>query len=162
PASSATLGDALRRVARYSTIHNEGVHIRYSERDAMAVTFEYRGVSRLNDRHQIEFFITTLVRLCQQLTGTRLLPCSIKLIHRRATPPPELRAFFGGEMTFGSGIDEVAYASAARRLPAVSADPFLNSLLVKYCEQALASRREKSGQWRLSVENAIAPLLPHG
>jgi AraC-like DNA-binding protein len=34
--------------------------------------------------------------------------------------------------------------------------------LVQYCDEALASRIAKSSAWRLSVENAIAPLLPHG
>jgi AraC-like DNA-binding protein len=33
---------------------------------------------------------------------------------------------------------------------------------VKYCEEAIANHRVGSGDWRLSVENAIAPLLPHG
>jgi AraC-like DNA-binding protein len=44
----------------------------------------------------------------------------------------------------------------------VNADTYLNSLLVRYCEEALSSRRVQSGAWRLKVENAIVPLLPHG
>jgi AraC-like DNA-binding protein len=34
--------------------------------------------------------------------------------------------------------------------------------LGRYCEEALSNRRVRSGAWRLKVENAIAPLLPHG
>jgi len=44
----------------------------------------------------------------------------------------------------------------------VSADRYLNSLLEKFCDDAIAERRAISGDWRLRVENAIAPLLPHG
>jgi AraC-like DNA-binding protein len=47
-------------------------------------------------------------------------------------------------------------------MPVVSADPYLNSLLITYCEEALARRSASSVSFRSSVENAIAPLLPHG
>jgi AraC-like DNA-binding protein len=126
------------------------------------MTCKYVGVARSADRHQIEFFITTLVRLCRQLSGRHLVPSWIKLMHRRTEVPSEFRTFFGCTIEFGSDIDEVTYPGASARLPIVSADPYLNSLLVQYCDEALASRIAKSSAWRLSVENAIAPLLPHG
>jgi len=102
------------------------------------------------------------VRLCRQLTGRQLGPSRIKLVHRRAEVPLEFRTFFRCDIVFGSDIDEIAYPEAYARLSVVAADPYLNSLLVKYCNEALSSRRLWSSAWRLSVENAIAPLLPHG
>ena len=54
PASSETIGNALRRLERYSFIGNEGVVLRIYEGDDLAVTFHYVGVQRLLDRHQIE------------------------------------------------------------------------------------------------------------
>ena len=162
-ASSDTLGDALRRAARYSYVtHNEGVRLRYRERNGISIAFEYVGVARLGDRHQIEFFVTTLVRICRHLTGHHLLPSGIKLMHRRVEMPSELRALFGCDVAFGSDVDEVAYPALTERTPLASADPYLNTLLVKYCEEALSNRRMKSSAWRLNVENAMAPLLPHG
>ena len=59
-------------------------------------------------------------------------------------------------------VDEVVFPGSAGQLPLASADPYLNSLLIKYCDEALSHRRAKSRAWRLNVENAIAPLLPHG
>jgi AraC-like DNA-binding protein len=47
-------------------------------------------------------------------------------------------------------------------MPIVSADPYLNQLLLKYCEEALAHRPAHGATLRSSVENAITPLLPHG
>ncbi|MGB8632320.1 MAG: helix-turn-helix transcriptional regulator, partial [Xanthobacteraceae bacterium] len=47
-------------------------------------------------------------------------------------------------------------------IPTVNSDSYLNSLLVEHCEEALSNRRVQSGAWRLKVENAIVPLLPHG
>jgi Arabinose-binding domain of AraC transcription regulator, N-term len=56
-ASSQNLADALRRVARYSALNNEGVQVIYRQQQTTAsVAFEYVGVSRAGDRHQIEFF----------------------------------------------------------------------------------------------------------
>jgi AraC-like DNA-binding protein len=161
-ASSETLGDALRRAARYCTIHNEGLNVTYRQPKDISITCKYVGVARTADRHQMEFFIASLVRLCRQLTGRQISPSRIKLVHRRTEVPLEFRTFVGCDILFGSDIDEVVYPESCARLSVVDADPYLNSLLVKYCDEALSSRRAKSSAWRLSVENAIAPLLPHG
>ena len=44
----------------------------------------------------------------------------------------------------------------------VSGDPYLNSLLVKFCEEALSDRAAARNTLRRDVENPIAVLLPHG
>src|SRR5262249_11309347 len=59
-ASSETLGEALRRGVRYSTIVNEGITLRLHEGKALKITFEYIGLPRHSDRHQIEFSMATL------------------------------------------------------------------------------------------------------
>src|SRR5262249_57384437 len=46
--------------------------------------------------------------------------------------------------------------------PLINADPYLNDLLLKYCEATLADRRDDTSQLRTRVENAISSLLPHG
>ena len=161
-ASSGTLGDALRRLARYSGITNEGVRITCHEGKDITVRFDYVGVSRLSDRHQIECFVAILLRLCRQLTGLSLSPTRVKLAHRRTELPAEIKKLFDCKVFFGSDVDEVVYPRRADTIATVNADPHLNSLLVRYCEEALSSRRVQSGAWRLRVENAIVPLLPHG
>ena len=82
-ASSETLGDALRRAARYSSIVNEGLSIKCIEGEEFRVECEYVGVARHSDRHQIEFFMTVVVRLCRHLTGLRLMPSRTRIAHRR-------------------------------------------------------------------------------
>jgi AraC-like DNA-binding protein len=44
----------------------------------------------------------------------------------------------------------------------ISADPHLSEILLRYCEETLSSRRKASSSFRVKVENAIAPVLPHG
>jgi len=160
-ASTNTLGEALRRTARYSRIVNEGVSIKYLDDGDVGMTLHYIGVSRHPDRHQIEFFMVMLVRLCRHLTGLHLIPSRVRLMHRRTGANSELVAFFGGTVDFGAPVDELAFNSV-RDLPVVSADPYLNRLLIKYCEEALSRRPSNRGPFRLSVENEIVPLLPHG
>jgi AraC-like DNA-binding protein len=161
-ASSNTLGEALRRVSRYSTIQNEGVRVRYHAGKTVSVAFDYFGVARQLDRHQIEFFITILLRICRALGGLAVTPSRIKLMHHRSRLPSEFRSLFGANVAFACGTDEVVYPGAIAGTPCTNADPYLNALLEQYCEQALADRRKASTTWQLKVENAIGPLLPHG
>ena len=161
-ASSRTLGEALARLARYSGITNEGLRITCHELKDITLKFGYVGVSRLSDRHQIECFVAILVRICRQLTGLNLSPKSVRLVHRRAELPAGIKKVFGCNVAFASDADEVVYPRLTKGIATVNADPYLNSLLVRYCEEALSNRRLQSSAWRLKVENAIVPLLPHG
>jgi AraC-like DNA-binding protein len=160
-ASSETLGDALQRAARYSRITNEAVHLRYQRSQNIVVTFEYIGVARHQDRHQIEFLMIALVRLARHLSGRYLLPTRVNLTHHRNGLQPPFRSFFGCDVVFGSATDEIAFHSTVEPTPLGSADPFLHAMLIEQCEQ-MHAKRLRPAALRASVENEIAPLLPHG
>ncbi len=162
PASSEVLIDALQRQARYSSIFNEGIVPKCIDGNDVGLSFTYTGVSRHLDRHQIEFWMTALVRVVRQITGLRLPASRVRLTHRRSRGSEEFNQFFGTQVEFGTADDDLAFPHRARRLPIVSADPYLNKLLVANCESALSRRRKDLSSFRSRVENAIAPLLPHG
>jgi AraC-like DNA-binding protein len=161
--SSNLLGDAFRRAERYCSIMNEAVsfHVRSDGKD-LALTTTYIGIKRLSDRHQIEFWVTSLVRICRQLTNRHLLPSCVKLVHRRNGGATALEKFLGCDVTFGAATDEVAFPGTVNQIPVVSADPYLNKVLIKYCEDARSHREAGHLTFRVAVENAIVPLLPHG
>jgi AraC-like DNA-binding protein len=161
-ASSETLGDALRRVERYSTIGNEGIALKYLEGKDIAIVFDYVGVARHSDRHQIEGWATALIRACRQLTNRRVLPTRVKFIHRRSEDCSEITRLLGRRAVFGADADEVAFSATVKDMPVVGADRHLNELLTTYCEEALALRRTGRETLRSRVENALIPLLPHG
>jgi AraC-like DNA-binding protein len=162
-ASSETLGDALQRTARYCSISNEGLSIQCFEEDDTRIVFDYVGIARHSDRHQIEFFMTVLIRLCRHLTGLPLVPTRARLTHRRSNHGGSaLAAYFGGHITFGARADELTFVRTIRDVAITSADPYLNEILVTNCEQALSHRPKNRGTLRSAVENAIVPLLPHG
>jgi AraC-like DNA-binding protein len=161
-ASSNTLGDALRHMERYCSIQNEGVLVKYRDNGPVRVSLHYNAVRRLSDRHQVEFFVTFIVRLCRQLVARRLRPVLVKLAHRRTDLPEDMAACFDCQLVFGSEVDEIEYAPSSGQMTIASADGYLNKLLTRYCEEALSSRRRGAKSWRLAVENTLAPLLPHG
>jgi AraC-like DNA-binding protein len=160
--SSDLLGDALRRTERYSTIVNEGMSLRVRDGKELSVTFKYVDVERLSDRHQIEFWVTRLVHGCRKMTGHRLLPSYVGLVHRRKGGAAELVRFLGCDVEFGAATDEVAFPGTVKQMPLVCADPYLNKLLIKYCEEAHSHQEAGRLTCRIAVENAIVPLLPHG
>jgi AraC-like DNA-binding protein len=161
-ASSDTLGNAFQRVERYCTLANEGVSLKWVAGKDVAIVFDYVGVARHSDRHQIEGWTAAIVRGCRNMTGLHLLPVRVTFTHRRVEDASELNTFLGCRVKFGTDRDELAFDKSAQDLPVVSADPYLNELLTAYCEEALARRRTGRGGLRADVENAIVPLLPHG
>jgi AraC-like DNA-binding protein len=161
-ASSRTLGEALKRLARYSRVTNEALVFGYREGNRLILNLGYAGVPRHSDRHQIEFCMFAALRLCRMLTGQNLVPQHFSISHHRSEAIPEMARLVGTNVEFGADRDEFALNADARELPLVHADPFLNNLLLKYCETALADRRADKNQLRTRVENAIASVLPHG
>jgi AraC-like DNA-binding protein len=161
-ASSDTMGGGLQQGARFTSIVNEGVALRYIHAKEIALRIQYVGVSRHRDRQQIECFATLLVRMCRELTALPLVPTRVQFIHRRKEVAPELAKFFGGDLEFGAAADQVVFAPTLQTTPVVSADPYLHKLLISFCEEALSRRGASGGPFRSSVENAITPLLPHG
>jgi AraC-like DNA-binding protein len=161
-ASSNMLGESLQRAERYSALNNEGITLRIRGERATTMAFQYVGIERQSDRHQIEYLLTAVIRICRQLTNRDLRPRRVRVLHRRSGRVPELNAFLGCDVEFGSHVDEIVFSENVAELPVVSGDPYLNSLLVKYCEEALAERAAARGTFRGDVENAIALFLPHG
>jgi AraC-like DNA-binding protein len=160
-ASSETLGDALRNGARCSSMVNESIKLKLHEgKRRIDLVFESIGVARCSDQHQIEFWVAAVIRACRLVTNRHVAVEGISFAHSRK-PSPELNRFFGSKVAFGRNIDNVTFSASIRSLPIVQADPYLNDLLVRYCEEALADQRYH-GLFGTSVENAIALLLPHG
>lgn len=161
-ASSEILGDALTRAERYSSIANESVVLTCLSGATVGIRFNYVGVSRHVDRHQMEFWMTAMVRICRRLTDRDICPTRMRVTHPRCDLSAAIENYLRCSIAFGGDADEVAFARGSARLPLRNADPYLNRVLVRQCEDALARHERPAGLLRARVENAIAPLLPHG
>src|SRR5215475_3913476 len=155
------LVDALRRGERYSRIVNEGISVELDIGRSTTIRLKYLGVERHLGRHQVEFWLTTIIRICRQLTNRRLVPSRIRVVHTQRGDRPQLEAFFGCKVEFGADTDEIVLDNIGELLVS-SADPYLNGLLIDSCEEALSCRKASRGSLRPDLENTIALLLPHG
>src|SRR6516225_6316764 len=160
-ASSETLGEALGRAARYSSIVNEGFRVTVREGKEIDVILQSVGIPRRLNRHQIEFWFVTFVRVCREIAKLRLTPNHVCFVHRRSLTS-EMNNFFGCDIDFSAEIDRVTFSRAILDTSLASADPYLNKLLIKQYEDVLSHRKINRNAFALTVENAIVPLLPHG
>ncbi|WP_426418452.1 AraC family transcriptional regulator [Bradyrhizobium genosp. A] len=161
-ASSETLAEALRNVARYSKLNNEGVQLSVDLDRATVIALHYLDVERQSDRHQVEFWLGALVRVCRRLTNNRLVPRQIRVRHHRPELSAEVLGFLGCDVQFGSYADEIVFPAATASLPSVDADIYLNRLLLSYANEALGNRGPSRSSLRSRVDEAIAQALPHG
>jgi len=160
--SSHSLLELFQRGARFSAVVNEGVIHECIDGPQVGFSLEYAGVSRQDDRHQIEFWVTTLVRLCRRATGVQLKPARVRLTHQGRRGARQFAHFLGCSVEYGAASDEILFPREARNLPVVHADPYLGRLLVRVCEETLAHRKPSNDSIVQRAENTIAPLLPHG
>src|SRR6476620_11829203 len=107
-ASSRTLGEALKRLARYSRVTNEALVFEYREGNRLIINLSYSGVPRHSDTHQIEFCMFAAIRICRLLTGQKLVPQYFSIAHYRSGNTPEMSRFVGTKVEFGAGADEFA------------------------------------------------------
>ncbi len=161
-ASSEQLADALRNAERYSGINNEGVRLHFQSDRATVIALDYISVDRRSDQHQIEFWLTALVRICRQLTGSQLAPRKLTVRHFRDSTPAEYKSFLTNDVEFGADADEIIFPKQVASLPIVAADTYLNRLLRQYADEALAQRPQERDSVRANVERVIPQLLPHG
>jgi len=141
---------------------NEGVIHECIDGRRVGLTLQYAGVRRQDDRHQIEFWMTALLRLCRHATGVHIRPVRVRLTHQGARGARQFVQFLGCPVEYGAARDEVLFARELRNLPVIRADRYLSGLLIGVCEQALAHRKRARNPFVQLVENAVAPLLPHG
>jgi AraC-like DNA-binding protein len=159
--SSESFADAMSNGQRYTRIVNEGIALKF-EASRAGITISCAGVERLSDRHQFEFWMFSIVRMCRQITGSRIAPKHFSVRHVRDATPPECRSFLGCEVTFGADVDEIVLPALVNTLPLVGTDRYLHEMLVQYADEALANRTPERTSIRSKVEHVIGPLLPHG
>jgi AraC-like DNA-binding protein len=161
-ASSENLLELFARGARYSTLVNEGLSQRYVDDKRVGLAVRYLGSRRPMDRHQMEFWLTSLVRICRAGTGRQVKPARVRLTHYPGRGHAALSKFLGCRVEFGAATDSILFPRDLRDLPIARPDPFLNRLLVRMCEEALANRPRVAEPFVARVERVMAPLLPHG
>jgi AraC-like DNA-binding protein len=161
-ASSDRLVDAVTTAQRYSRIANEGVRVHVQHNKTLSIAIEYVDPEPANDRQHSEFWLVAILRICRQLTATRIAPEHLRFRHHRKGEAADLATFVGCEIEYAAASNEVILPRSSASLPLQGSDPHLNKLLREYADEALARRSERSGEVRSRVERLMAQSLPHG
>ena len=160
-ASSDTLGNALKRASHYSRITNEAIVLEFKEAPEPTLRLAYSGIRRHADRHQMEFCIVAMVRVSRLLSGRQFLPERVSMLHVRSEGISTFARYLGNDIEFGGGADEIVFPAGSADWALVNADPRLNKILLKMCDDTLTAPKSNNAL-RVTVENTIAHLLPHG
>jgi len=160
-ASAETLWESLLRLERYSALVNDGIVLTVRRGNLLRIQFQYAGVPRHTDTHQIEFGIASLIRIFRRLTNRDLKPVHVRIIHPRAEDRREIAKLVDVDIETGADVDEIEMPVEVCDLPLLTADPYLNRLCVQCCEETLLRRETKSSPLKVKVENTIAAILPH-
>ena len=111
--------DMFERGARFSAIVNEGVVQEFVDgRRTRASRCAISGVKRQDDRHQIEFWLAALLRICRHATGRQLKPAlrAPDSLPRQG-PRGVVERFMGCEVEFGATADEILFTREDGQLP---------------------------------------------
>ena len=121
--------DALGVATRFAAVRLLGTR-------NFTIGLRYAGVATHPDRQQMECLVTWLIRFCRESADRRLNPIAVHFVHRRCDASSELEKFFGCRIEFGADRDQVIFDKQAKQLRLAAADPYLNEMLLEYCEQA--------------------------
>jgi AraC-like DNA-binding protein len=107
--------------------------------------------------------MASLVRICRGLIGTNFKPIEVRIMHDRREQAREMEKLLGCAVKTGADVDEIVFSRESGEYPIVTADPYLDQLCVRFCEETLARLgKKKTSPLKVKVENEIAALLPHG
>jgi AraC-like DNA-binding protein len=130
--------------------------------NALAIDFDYVGVERHLDRHQMMFWMTCTLKEARVFTNRELIPTYVGCIHQNLTPPTEIERYFASAINFGAVSDRISFDAQEADLRVVTEDSYLNKFMVAYFDDIAASGRWRQNPLRTRVENAISPRLPQG
>jgi AraC-like DNA-binding protein len=161
-AASPNLGEAIRNLARYLAVSNEGIRLGVSESKKSTVLAVNYKIPRHTDRLFAEYGYAVVVRACRELTDRNISPKAVTFIHGRNTNRAEFDRFYGCPVRFNATADTMVFPTEFLSIPILTSDKHLLQILKDACEEVLAKRGKVFSTLRAMVENEIVQLLPHG
>src|SRR2546423_7438245 len=138
-AYSSTLAVALERLARYSWVLNDAVHVtlqRQKHSLAVAETHPEQGEGL---RLAVDYRLGALVSVCRQITAAEVAPLEVDFIYPQRGSSLAHQRFFGCPLRFGQPISRVVFGERDLRLPVRHGDETLAAYLTERAEQVLRS-----------------------
>jgi AraC-like DNA-binding protein len=155
----ATVGAALKALARYIQLQNEAMRLEIDRRDDLVTLAMFlRGGPQRATRQSTELALGRIHRLIASLFPADWRPLEVHLAHS----PPRRRAyhrkFFGCDVTFNSEFDAIiCYARDMDR-----AIPTAQPMLASYVENRVREIGTRPEYWDGKVRELMRALLPGG
>ena len=155
----ASVGDALKALARFIHIHHEGMRLLIAEEpDVVTLTVFLRGGLLSAPRQSSELALGSLHRIVRTLAGDDWQPLEAHLIH----PPPHnrkyYRNFFGCPVSFNADSDALVLAAKDLGRPIPSAHP----QIARYLQKRVEAIDVRPQQWDQKVSEVVRTLLAGG
>jgi AraC-like DNA-binding protein len=155
----ATIGDALKALARFVHIHHEGLRLAIDQRrDIVTLAIDLRGALPRAPRQSTEMALGSLHRIIGSLAGKDWRPIEAHLTY----PPPRnrkyYRSFFGCPVIFNAEIDALVISARDLERPIPTAHP----LIANYLEKRVEAIDIRPRQWDERVIEVVRALLAKG
>jgi AraC-like DNA-binding protein len=155
----ATIGDALKALARFIHIHHSGMRLSIEQRDdAVTLAIDLRGALSRAPRQSAEMALGSLQRIIRSLAGSDWQPVEAHLTY----PPPRnrkyYRSFFGCPVIFNTDVDALVISTRDLEQPIPTAHP----LIANYLEKRVEAIDVRPRQWDERVIEVVRALLTKG
>lgn len=159
--SSATLGDAYERAARYLRLLVRGPALAIEvEGDAARLRHEPpRGLAP--SRHSVEFLMGNLVAIGRRGVDASFAPRIVRFRHEAPGRADEHRRRLGPDVRFGEAHDEIVIDRALLARPMEQAEPALGAVLDQHLGALLAALPE-GASFLQRARSALAAELGKG
>lgn len=162
-AKSATLGEALDRVARYSRIVHDGGRFEIDSNGARALVFPgCRGLIHQVPRQVAEFSAASVITLARVATGAPIVPVAVELRHPRPSRITEHRRVLQVEPSFGAAENVIVLDRAALDLKIVSQERAVAAYLDAYARDALTRLPPEEEDLASKVQRLVVTELARG
>jgi AraC-like DNA-binding protein len=154
----ATVGDALKALARFIHIHHEGMRLAIKPRNGVVtLAVGLRTLPRA-PRQSSDMALGSLHRIIRALAGEDFRPLEAHLTH----PPPRnrkyYRSFFGCPLIFNAEVDALVISARDLERPIPSAHP----MIAHYLEKRVEAIDVRPKQWDARVTEVVRALLADG
>ncbi len=162
-AAAGNVREALELFARYSRVVNDSVQVAVVRKTGgVTVAVSYVGISRHRFPQIVEFQFAIVVKAIREVAGRKISPTRVVCAHARGSGQKEFDRFFGCRVEFTAQADALDFADETLGLALVTSDKYLLETLRPFCEAATKAHLSVQNPVRVSVENEIYRLLPHG
>ena len=154
-ASSATVAEALEKLARYAATTSEAVLVEISRHnDETVLTLRPVQANDQPHRQWSEFTALAVIRALRRMTNRDFAPSRITFAHAPNSGLREIRRILRCPVEFAHATDSSVFPRCVMDLPIMSADSHLLQILTAHADDLLAERRTATGL-RSMVENEL-------